>query len=372
MDVLFYLLMAAFLYVFYRMWQGLYRIFREYFVLWNVAIGARQDRRNISAKVRLHAYVCKTDLLDEVSVNELYRFLMTMLDTEVNINQFHKLLLSYKYAITCRERKDGSLRGVFFLDIGPREHDGQSYTLIRLGLSFFENFYRGGPLLYYVVAYHVFMQLLWHPRTPVYITGKAFSYKSYLAMANSVKEVYPRFDAETPPFVKKIIDSYVLSVKHADEEYDPETCVLKRELSHMKESIAPISPTDLNNPHIQFFNRQNPGWCKGHQLIMVAKVTWSDLLHGLLKAIGRNRSGRASGAGGGGRGTEQVNSSRQMSSPSPKLKYTRQFTFQCETTSRFATSYSEMDICGEHEERDSRIQTLTSQVSWDIYDKLQL
>ncbi len=377
MDVLFYLLMAAFLYVFYRVWQGFYRIFREYFVLWNVAIGARQDRRNISAKVRLHAYVCKTDLLDEVSVNELYRFLMTMLDTEVTINEFHKLLLSYKFAITCRERKDGSLRGVFFLDVGPREHDGQSYTLVRIGLSFFENFYRGGPLLYYVVAYHVFMQLLRHPWTPLYITGKAFSYKSYLAMANSVKEAYPRYDAETPPFIKKIMDSYALSVKRADEEYDSETCVLKRELSHMKESVAPISPADLSNPHIQFFNHQNPGWRKGHQLILVAKVTWMDLLHALFKGIGRNKSGRVPGAGniaGGGHGGNQAdNPTRSPSSPkTPKLKYTRQFTFQCETTSRFATSFSEMDMGGEHEERESRAQILTSQVSWDIYDKLQL
>jgi hypothetical protein len=374
MDVLFYLLMAAFLYVFYRVWQGFYRIFREYFVLWNVAIGARQDRRSISAKVRLHAYVCKTDLLDEVSVNELYRFLMTMIDTEVTINEFHKLLLSYKFAITCRERKDGSLRGVFFLDVGPREHDGQSYTLVRIGLSFFENFYRGGPLLYYVVAYHVFMELLRHPWTPLYITGKAFSYKSYLAMAKSVKEAYPRFDAETPPFIKKIMDSYALSVKRADEEYDSETCVLKRELSHMKESIAPISPADLSNPHIQFFNRQNPGWRKGHQLILVAKVTWMDLLHVLFKGIGRNKSGRVPGAGDSAGGGNQVdNPRRSPSSPkSPKLKYTRQFTFQCETTSRFATSFSEMDIGGEHKERESRSRTLTSQVSWDIYDKLQL
>ena len=372
MDVWFYLLMAAFLYVFYRVWQGLYRIFREYFVLWNVAIGARQDRRNISAKVRLHAYVCKTVLLDEVSVNELYRFLMTMIDTEVDINQFHKLLLSYKYAITCRERKDGSLRGVFFLDVGPREHDGQSYTLIRIGLSFFENFYRGGPLLYYVVAYHVLVELLRHPKTPLYITGKAFSYKSYLAGVNTFREVYPRFDAETPPFIKKIIDSYALSVKHAGEEYDSETCVLKRELSHMKESVAPISPTDLSNPHIQFFNRQNPGWHKGHQLIMVAKITWRDLLCLFFKGMGRNMG--VGSRTSGGRGENQVDSSKQKSSAkSPKLKYTRQFTFQCETTSRFATSYSEMDVCGEHEERDSRAQTSwTSQVSWDMYDKVQL
>ena len=283
-----YLLLVAFLYVFYRVWQGFCRIFGEYFVLWNVVAGARQD----NARVRLHAYVCKTNLLDEVSVNELYRFLTGMLVTEVTINQFHKLLLSYDYAITCRKCKDGSLRGVFFLDISPREQDGQSYTLIRLGLSFFEKSYSGGPLMYYVVAYHILIQFLRHPWTPLYLTGKAFSYKGYLAMINSVKQLYPRFNVKTPPFIKKIIDSYALSVKHANEEYDSETCVLKRELSCIKESVAPISHADLSNPHIQFFSHQNPGWYKGHQLIMVARVTWSDLLCILLKAIGRNRSER--------------------------------------------------------------------------------
>ena len=374
MDVWFYLLLASFLYVFYRIWQGVYFIFREYFVLWNVAVGARQDRRNVSAKVRLHAYVCKTQLLDEVSVNELYRFLTSMLETEVTINQFHTLLLSYKFAIACRERKDGSLRGVFFLDVRPEEHDGQSYTLIRVGLSFFENFYRGGPLLYYVIAYHVFTQLLWHPLTPVYVTGKAFSYKSYLAMANSVKELYPRYNAQTPPFIKRIIDSYAESVKTPDEEYDSETCVLKRELSSMKGSVAPISPSDLKNPHIQFFNSQNPDWRKGHQLVMVAQVTWTDLLSGLFKAMGRSKRGRDTSR----RGQDQVDSAKRKSSgKSPLLKYTRQFTFQCETSSRYATAFSEMDLCGQHEELDpdlqqAKMQTFSTQPSYDMYDHIQL
>ena len=372
-DVLFYLLVLAFLYVFYRVWQGVYSIFREYFVLWNVAVGARGDRRNISAKVRLHAYVCKTVLLDEVSVNELYRFLLGMINTDVTINQFHVLLLSYQYVITCRERKDGSLRGVALLDTSHQETDGQSYTMIRLGLCFFENFYRGGPLLYYVVAYHVFMQLLFHPLTPVYIAGKAFSYKSYLVLAKNIKEVYPRFDAQTPPFIKKLIDDYAESVRHTDEEYNKERCVLKRELSTMKESVAPISPLDLKNPHIKFFDSQNPGWRKGHQLIIVAKVSWSDLLRTFYKAISRNKSGRrCSGRGQVTCPAEQADAGPKSPLKSPPLKYMRQFTFQCETTTRFATAFSEMDLSGRHETRDLKTQTFVSQASFDIYDHLQL
>ena len=298
MGVLVYLLVLAFLYVFYRVWQGVYSVFGEYYVPWNVAVGARGGRRNISTKVPLHAYVCKTVLLDEVSVNELFRFILDVLDTDVTIKHFHSVLLSYKYVIACRERKDGSLRGMFLLDTCSQETDGQSYTLIRIGLSFFENFYRGGPLIYCIVSYYILIQLLSHPLTPVYIAGKVFSHIGYVALTKNVKEVYPRFDAETPPFIKKLIDDYAESVRHTDEEYDKETCVLKRELSTVKESVAPISPLDLKNPHIQFFDSQNPGWRKGHMLIIMAKVSWSDLLRIFCRAVCRIRKcGWSSGCG---------------------------------------------------------------------------
>ena len=120
MDVFFYLVLLAFMYVFYRVWYGFARLFEEYFVLWNM-VG--QGRRNINAK-RLHAYVYKTELVDEVSVNELYRFVTSMLHTEATIKQFYTLLVSYKYAVTCREIRDGSLRGAFLVDINLRELDG--------------------------------------------------------------------------------------------------------------------------------------------------------------------------------------------------------------------------------------------------------
>lgn len=97
-TVLLYLLSLAFMYFCYRVWDGFAQLFEEYFALWNV-VG---QGRNVNSK-RLHAYTCKTELLDEVSVNELYHFVTSMLNTEATIEQFHTLLLSYKYAIMCRE-----------------------------------------------------------------------------------------------------------------------------------------------------------------------------------------------------------------------------------------------------------------------------
>ena len=253
-------------------------------------MGARSDRRSISTRARLHAYVCKTHLLDEVSVSQLFSFLKSMIDTDITMSQFQLVLLSYKFVVICRERMDGSLRGAMLLGIDSKDNCGKKYTVVRIGLAFFQKFYQGGPLLYYVLAYHVLWELLLHPFTPVYITGKAFSYKSYVAMAKNIKNFYPRYDAKVPPFEQKLIDEFGLSVKSADEVYNPERCVLQRTLSAMKEFVAPILEHDLENPHIKFFQETNPGWQQGHQLIVIGRMTWSDLLSFVFKAVTKARS----------------------------------------------------------------------------------
>ena len=297
-------------------------------MLWNISKGATSKRRSISAKIRLHVYVCETHLLDEVSVNELYTFLIKMMDSDVTIRQFHTVLLSYSYALIFRERKDGSLRGVTLLNVSRRKH-GKNYTLLQIGLSFFQNYYRGGPMLYYVVAYHILKELILHPFTPLYIIGKAFSYKSYVVLCHTLPLAYPRYDAETPEFEKGIINEFGTSVKLLNEVYDEEMFVLKRERTSMKEGVAVLTPESLNDPHIKFFVERNPGWRKGHQLITMGLVRWSDFLRLLWRALGRTWRAK-----------------RERVSSQKKVKLTRRFSFQNRTLNRYATDYSEVDAGG--------------------------
>ena len=104
-------------------------------------------------------------------------------------------------------------------------------------------------------------ELIFHPFTPLYVVGKAFTYKSYM-MIIKFREFYPRYDRGTPEFFKNIIHDYAQSVKRPNETYDPETFVLERELSQARRFLAPISEKDLLNPNIKFFNEWNPGWRK--------------------------------------------------------------------------------------------------------------
>lgn len=332
-------------YLTWKLLSGAIFYFREYYVLWHIATGGRSDKRRMSTKIRLHVYVCKTELLDAVSVNELYGFLINMMDSDVSIREFHSVLLSYKFAIICRERKDGSLRGVTLMSIDKKEHNGVGYTLIRLGLSFFQNFYRGGPLLYFVLTYHAFKEMLLHPLTPLYVIGKSFSYKSYVAMCHNLSHAYPRYDKETPDFEHELINEYGLSVKSSREVYNAETFVLERERTAIKESVAPLSKESLNEPHIKFFVERNPGWMKGHQLIVLSAVKWSDVVRVIWRAVTRARRARGKS---------------EDKRPEDKNQ------FQSEDSNRYITVYSEVDMGGDS--RTGHTQWRRNPKRLDSYD----
>ena len=76
------------------------------------------------------------------------------------------------------------------------------------------------------------------------------------------KEAYPRYDRETPEFFKNMLNDFAEGLKKPNETYNPETFVLEREVSHVKNFVAPISEKELLNPNIKFFNERNPGWRK--------------------------------------------------------------------------------------------------------------
>ena len=83
-------------------------------------------------------------------------------------------------------------------------------------------------------------------------------------MITPFEEFYPRYDRKTPPSIKALIDQIALSAKQPNENYNKDTCVLEREFSRVKEHVAPITDQELKNPHIKFFDEQNPGWRKVH------------------------------------------------------------------------------------------------------------
>ena len=271
-----------------------YVIFRDYYVLWNIAFGAHPTRRKLSHPMRLHTYVCNPKLLDNVSMEELYTFAKSMVSTSsgVNSDTFRRVLLTYDRAIILRERLDGSLRGMSLLGKDVINHKGQKVVTLKFGLAFCHNYYQGGPYLYYVIIYHIMKALICHRTSKVYILSKLFSYKSYVSLINMCKQVYPIHDKEIPEFEKDLLQRFAMSICFDGETYNPETFILEREMSRVKSHVAKITTCDLENPHIRFFAERNPGWTKGHCLFCISEVTWTSLIKAIWKSIKRAIKGR--------------------------------------------------------------------------------
>ena len=314
--------------------KHVYSVFRDYYVLWNIAFGAHPTRRNLSQPMRLHPYVCNPQLLDNISMEELFTFGKSMVSTDITCETFRKVVVSYKLAILFRERLDGSLRGMCLLSKDQIEHNGKKLNTIKLGLALFHNYYQGGPYLYYVIIYHALKALMLSPRTPVYILTKLFSYKSYLALVNTCKEVYPVYNKEIPEMQRSLLNSFADSVRFPNETYNPDTFILEREMSHIRAHAANISYKDLQNPHIKFFATQNPGWQKGHCMFCITQVTWPILLKTIKRSIGRAIRGRRADTN-----KAQGNNSEQL-----RQHFDRHLSFHCdEARSHVSKEYTIKD-----------------------------
>ena len=272
---------------------------------------------------------------------------------DVPIQEFHKDILTYTHALFCRDRTDGSLRGMMFLGIDNCKQGGESYTLIRLGLSLFQNYYSGGPLLYYFFAYMIFKELITHPLTPLYVLGKSFTYKSYLVAMHGLSSAYPRYNAPTPPFEKRLIDEFGRAVAGEVDVCDEKTGVIQRERTTVKISVAPpLTDTQLENPHLRFYHEQNPDWAKGHLMVCIARITWGELLRVVYRAILRARRGR-----------------KDKEPPvSRRGQFRRGLTFQDERTNKYAVTYYEMDVMGygkKSEEEGKEVGGVRTHVSYE-------
>ena len=265
--------------------QYVYRHMREYYVLWNVATGSSPRVRQMEANHRLHCYVAYTRILDAVSVHEVYSFVKGQINSDITVYDFHQLLLKYKYAVLYRERIDGSLRGVALCDKSRKEHAGKKYTVITLGVAFFDRRYRGGPLLHYFVCYQTLKEAVFHPCRPLFVACKAFTYKGYLSLVNSFRSVYPKHEQETPEFEKKLIEDLANSLRRPSDKYNAEDFILEMEEFCTSGFSRPVSRADMENKHISFFVDRNPGWRKGHCMFVVAKLNWFDIFRLLVRAI---------------------------------------------------------------------------------------
>jgi hypothetical protein len=110
-------------------------------------------------------------------------------------------------------------------------------------------------------------------------------YRTYKLLPLHARDYYPRYDKETPPEFKRLLDAF--ATQRFGPAYDPKTGVIKPAggRDYLKSSLEDITPHRLSDPHIKFFIEKNPGFHDGDELACITVVSKDNLARFALKIL---------------------------------------------------------------------------------------
>ena len=141
--------------------------------------------------------------------------------------------------------------------------------------------YRGRGATYGFGIVRAFIENLSHPFTPVYYLGTLVHTSSYHLFCKYFPRVYPHPDIEPPTDIQEVArqlietfpDPAVLPADPFVRNVGWVTIETPQE-KHLNEQVGP--------PDVQFFKSRNPGFSRGHGLVVLIPITWRNLTGALL------------------------------------------------------------------------------------------
>ncbi len=116
-------------------------------------------------------------------------------------------------------------------------------------------------------------------------------YKTYLQLTNNFVGYYPRYDRSTPQHIQAVIDGYAGELY--PEFYDQQSGVLRfpQSQGQLKAHVTPIDAKLIARlPNIEFFQKRNPNWQNGDELVCVGVVDWRLFARQIVKIFSRPRT----------------------------------------------------------------------------------
>ncbi len=103
-----------------------------------------------------------------------------------------------------------------------------------------------------------------------YLISKGF--RTYRVLTVYFREFFPRFDAETPADLRRIVDA--VSLSRFPERYDWKRGVVKAkpDSDRLRPGVGDVTPERLLDPHVKFFEERNPGHVDGDELCCIARL----------------------------------------------------------------------------------------------------
>lgn len=213
---------------------------------------------------------------------------MTASYDAMTLERFQTDLNAKDHVILLLDCQQGQIQGFSTLvSVYAGGTDGRRFRGVFSGDTVIHPDYWGGSALGRAFLAYLFRLKLRSPLTPLYWVLISKGYKSYLLMANNFSTYFPRFDRETPAQEREILHAFGEGLFWGDYQAKKGLVVFDESHGHLKAGVAEVPPLDSeSNPRIPFFERMNPTWRQGTELLCIGKMTlWLPLEYGLKKAF---------------------------------------------------------------------------------------
>jgi hypothetical protein len=128
-----------------------------------------------------------------------------------------------------------------------------------------------GSLALPVAWGRLMLSILAESPTELYWLLTTKGYKTYRFLPVFFREFYPGFESPTPAFEAALLRS--VAGDCFGGRFDPVTGILRagRGAQRLREGVAELEERRLADPHIAFFQNQNPGHAQGDELVCLAR-----------------------------------------------------------------------------------------------------
>jgi len=231
-------------------------------------------------------HVLPTDAVTAVNWDEIWSLTQTFYDTQRSYVE--QKLKKRQRMVLFRSSRSRELVGTASIDIYPALFRGRKLVAIHTSHVLLHEEYRGRNLIQRV-GFNTFVETrLRYPLRPIYWFFDTFSYKSYLLLPRNFKEYWPRYDLETPPWERALIDHLATDVYRSAWRAE-RGIVMRSGQKRLQPDAAPLDRQMINTPELEFFSRTNPGHAEGDMLICLCPLHAENWFTAGMRALKRVR-----------------------------------------------------------------------------------
>jgi hypothetical protein len=216
--------------------------------------------------------------IKDLSIDEksaMYSLLSTYFQG-VKLDVFNADLNSKNWVILLEDKQTGKLQGFSTLLMYDTNFNGENLSVVYSGDTIVEPSAWSSSSLSRTWIHSVNQLRLKYAQNKLYWLLISSGYRTYRFLPIFWKEFYPRYDIKTPNYTSELM--IFLARERFGNYYDPMAGVVRFPHPHQLENrLKGIPKERLEDPHINFFQQQNPGHMEGDELVCLTEISEDNL-----------------------------------------------------------------------------------------------